>query len=225
MVRYQIMIGIHDATLSQKLQMDTDLTLAKATKMVCENEATKKQQRTIRHEESAELNAVRGRKQNWHHKNTYNQRPPQTPPTIPPLCTRCGQSAYTRNQCPAKDQTCHRCNKKGHFKKMCKTTRAAITEVKVEPEDDFLGTIHVDATDTENKENYWMTAIHLNEQIVNFKIDTGADVTVISQSDYDEERDDPPTPSTKRLSGPSQEALHICGQFTGQFKRNATQTV
>jgi len=62
MVRDWIVVGIHDATLSQKLQMDANLTLEKATKMAHESEAIKKQQRTIRHEESAELNAVRGQK-------------------------------------------------------------------------------------------------------------------------------------------------------------------
>jgi len=71
--------------------------------------------------------------------------------------------AHTRNQCLAKDQTCHRCNKKVHFKKMCKTTRTAIGEVEIEPEDDFLRTIHVDATDKDNKENHWITTINLNE--------------------------------------------------------------
>ena len=46
---------------------------------------------------------------------------------------------------------------------MCKTTRTAIGEVEIEPEDDFLRTIHVDATDKDNKENHWITTINLNE--------------------------------------------------------------
>ena len=45
MVRDRIVVGIRDASLSQKLQMDPELTLEKATKMVRESEAIKKQQR------------------------------------------------------------------------------------------------------------------------------------------------------------------------------------
>jgi len=41
-----------------------------------------------------------------------------------------------------------------------------------------------------------------------FQIDTGADVTVISEANYR-------WSCNKQLSGPSQEALDVCGQFTG----------
>ena len=114
MIRDRIVVGIRDSSLSQKLQMEADLTLEKATKMVRESEAIKKQQKTIREklEDAAELDAIRkGRGKSWHHKSRQNQRPQQIPPTKPSVCTRCGQSAHGRLQCPAKDQICHRCNK------------------------------------------------------------------------------------------------------------------
>ena len=47
MVRYRIVVGIQDAKLSQKLQMDPDLILEKATKLVRESEAIKQQQTAI----------------------------------------------------------------------------------------------------------------------------------------------------------------------------------
>jgi len=175
-------VGIHDAALSQELQMDADLALEKETTLVHESEAIKKQQRTIRHTESAELNAVRGVNKTGttkihiikvHHKHLLPSH--HSVPGVASL------HIATRNQCPAKDQTCHRCNKKGHFNKMCKTTGNAIRKVETEPKDDSLGTIHIDTTDTDNKENYWMTSINLNKQIVNFKIDTGADVTYLTK--------------------------------------------
>ena len=62
MVQNWIIVGIHDAVLSQKLQMDPDLTLEKATKLVRKSEAVNKQQKT---EEAVELNLVKGPGKNW----------------------------------------------------------------------------------------------------------------------------------------------------------------
>ena len=222
MVRDRIVVGIRDVSLSQKLQMDPELTLEKATKMVRESEAIKQQQKTLRSEEGVELNLVKGRSKSWHQKSKQNRRLPQTAPVKPPVCNRCGQPAHGRMQCPAKDQTCHKCNRTGHFKKMCKT-KTVIREVQTEQED-FLGAIHVDTADTDHRDNPWTAAIDLNERELTFKIDTGADVTVISHSDYSEESDGPLSPPSKRLSDPSQEALDVCGQFNGQLKRNTLQT-
>ena len=136
MVRDRIVVGIRDVSLSQKLQMDPELTLEKATKMVRESEAIKQQQKTLRSEEGVELNLVKGRSKSWHQKSKQNRRLPQTAPVKPPVCNRCGQPAHGRMQCPAKDQTCHKCNRTGHFKKMCKT-KTVIREVQTEQEDFF----------------------------------------------------------------------------------------
>ena len=226
MVRDRIVVGIQDLSLSQKLQMEASLTLEQATKMVCESEAIKKQQKTIRDkpEYAAELDSIhqKQRNKNWHHKSKQPQRPPHALPTKPLICTRCGQSAHGRMQCPAKDQSCLRCHKSGHFKKMCRT-KHVVREVNTEQKD-FLGAIHVDTADIDHKEKPWTAAIELNERMLTFKIDTGADVTVISQSDYNEEKDGPLSPPSKQLTGPSHEALDVRGQFSGQFQRNTLQT-
>ena len=47
MVRDRIVVGIRDAKLSQKLQIDAELNLEKATKLVRESEAIKLQQTTL----------------------------------------------------------------------------------------------------------------------------------------------------------------------------------
>ena len=105
---------------------------------------------------------------------------------------------------------------------MCRT-KNVVSEVKIEQED-FLGAIHVDTTDADHKNNPWITAIELNERRLTFKIDMGADVTVISQSDYNKEKDGPLLPPSKQLTGPSHDTLDVCGQFTGQLQRNTLQT-
>ena len=72
-------------------------------------------------------------------------------------------------------------------------------------QEDFLEAIHVVTADTDHRsgENPWTAAIGLNERELTFKIDTGANVTIISHSDYNEEKDGPLSPPGKCLRGPS----------------------
>ena len=106
---------------------------------------------------------------------------------------------------------------------MCRS-KGIVSEVKTDQEE-FLGAIHIDTADTDHKEKPWTTTLELNERTLTFKIDTGADVTVISQSDYNAEKDGPLSPPSKQLTGPSHEALDVCGQFTAQLQRNTMQTM
>ena len=55
-------------------------------------------------------------------------------------------------------------------------------------------------------------------------MDTGVDVTVIPESDYQLERDGQLKPSSRVLSGPTQETLKVQGQFSGRPTRNGIET-
>ena len=107
----------------------------------------------------------------------------------PQKCSRCGKSTpHGRQQYPADQATCHRCHKKGHFKRCCKT-KGGINEVKQDGDigltgdsgDEFLGTVNAD-TVSANKP--WTAVLQLNNRTIEFKVDTGADVTVIPESGY-----------------------------------------
>ena len=50
------------------------------------------------------------------------------------------------------------------------------------------------------------------------------DTTVIPESDYQLERDGQLKPSSRVLSGPTQETLKVHGQFSGRLTRNGTET-
>ena len=87
-----------------------------------------------------------------------------------------------------------------------------------------MGAIHADSEAIDAVHNPWVTSVNLNKRAFTFKIDTGADVTVISDADYNKETDGPLSTCNKQLSGPSREALDVCGQFTRQLQRNSTST-
>ncbi|KAK3107078.1 hypothetical protein FSP39_006562 [Pinctada imbricata] len=186
MIRDRIVVGLRDRKLSEKLQMDEKLTLDKAVKLVRQSAAVKEQQVVVRQEFNQAswiaLDAVRAprRYQKFQRGNRYGNFKPQQTQQVKPksnndICERCGNSPYSRNRCPAADAQCMKCGRTGHFAKMCRNK--AIRELKSSPypEDAFLGAID---TDTENG---WMVDLSINGVSVRFKIDTGADVTVIPE--------------------------------------------
>ena len=63
----------------------------------------------------------------------------------------------------------------------------------------------------------------MNGAEVEFKVDTGADVTVIPERMYNPTRDRKLQPSTLPLSGPTGETLRVHGQFSGNPLRHASR--
>ena len=60
----------------------------------------------------------------------------------------------------------------------------------------------------------------INDCAVEFKIDTGAYVTVIPRTEYQKKRDGPLRASDRMLTGAGQQQLHVQGKFTAHLKRN-----
>ena len=45
-------------------------------------------------------------------------------------CSRCGNESHPVRECPAKNATCFKCNKKGHYGNRCRTSSAKVHEVQ-----------------------------------------------------------------------------------------------
>ena len=117
-----------------------------------------------------------------------------------------------RQNCPAKAAICHKCSKKGHWASVCKSSQSV---GEIEEDYTFLGAIG-----TERNGYIWSVYLTLNNSVVHFKIDTGADVIVIPESVYKNLK---PTPtlirSSKTLFGPAQTTLPVLVCFIGVVKR------
>ena len=225
LIRDRIVVGIKDSKLSEKLQMEPDLTLELAVTLARQSESVKKQQAVVRGTMTAvpvEAVSTRSCNRAWSQKpqtSTTNGAPPGNH-----KCTRCGKSPpHKRAQCPANEVLCHKCGKKGHYKHCCKS-KVTIKEVTQDSgEETFLGTVTA-VTDAVGTHSPWMVDVKLNSQNFEFKVDTGADVTVIPESVYSRERDGELQPSSLPLNGPTDEALDVCGQFSGLLTRNGIES-
>ena len=220
MIRDQIVIGIRDGRLAEKLQLDAALTLDKAVTEARQSEAVKKQQSTVREGSAGQPAGVSEvRRQHGYKPKHYGE---QVKPSA--SCPRCGKSPiHPKQKCPAREATCNNCHKKGHYQAVCRNKKPAkVRSVQHDEDKDdvFMGTIQSNVDSAKARE-IWMTKVTINgHREIEFKVDTGADVTVIPPSFYNAEQDGKLSSSTRTLTGPGQQTLEVIGQFSANLKRS-----
>ena len=137
-------------------------------------------------------------------------------------CTRCGKGKHSRDKCPARDVACYKCHQRGgHYGSMRLSKRAADTEElqehptwpiggsdEEEEDNNFLGAV------TTQQQTQWLTQFSVNDLPVTFKIDTGAEVSAISEATFNQLCNVTIRKTTKRLYGPAMSPLTVLGQFT-----------
>ncbi|UYV77109.1 hypothetical protein LAZ67_14003339 [Cordylochernes scorpioides] len=176
LIRDRIVVGVRDRALSERMQLDTDLTLVKATLMAKQLESVKEQQSSLYQQDSVDQikkmpNHIKEKKR---HEPKIRQFKSNQLEGSPHGCTRCGNSNnHDWKSCPAMNSYCSKCKKKGHYAKVCRSE--AINEIKSEIA--FLGSV-------EDNSKKWIVPIKVNNRQINFKIDTGADVNVLPLQNY-----------------------------------------
>ena len=222
MIRDRIVVGIKDSTLSQRLQMDADLTLEKAKTTVRQREAVKEHSSLLGSTLKIEKSVDYVQRQ---HK-AVGKRPmhPTSKPAgkqQPAACSRCGRNPHPRQQCPAREAQCNKCKKKGHFAACCRTKSAAEvtqTPLVLDHEDvAYLNTID------SGEDNIWTCHIRVNNQDVAFKVDTGAEVTIVSEDTYKSLGLDQLRPPTKMLHGPDNRPLDVAGEVVVRLAHKETE--
>ncbi|KAL2104369.1 hypothetical protein ACEWY4_001237 [Coilia grayii] len=139
-------------------------------------------------------------------------------------CGRCGKGPpHSLNNCAARDAECRKCLKRGHFAAVCRSGRVGAVLEGEEDDTLFLG-----AVSAGKKPETWKKTLKVNGQDITFKLDTGAEATVIPDSAYSEGWHGPLTKASIPLCGPSSEPLKVRGQFNGVMRykdRTTTQPV
>ena len=227
MVRDRFVMGIHDPSVKQKLQLISDLSLDKAVTIARQNEQVLSQMRAQQQSARVVSEASTRSTGRYAKHPTTRQRAPPPPHQRPQTtghstkCDRCGYSAHaTDRRCPAAGQKCNTCNRRGHFAAVCKAARqthAAASEVCDDrPSGSFLGTV-----DCTTSNNAWYVTLPVWRNRLRFKIDTGADVTVISEETWRAMSDKPAlTPTSVNLNSAGGE-LKAVGEFsaTARYKQ------
>ena len=139
MIRDRLVVGLRDAKLSEKLQLDADLTLEIALTKARQSEAVHQQQAFLRGKEDevpvASVN--RGKRRVGGQTGKTAKKGGKTGGKTPgENCPRCGKTpSHARQQCPARDVKRNSCGKIGHYSRVCRSSEG-VKEVKSESMDE-----------------------------------------------------------------------------------------
>ena len=110
-----------------------------------------------------------------------------------------------------------KCSKKGHYGSQCYSkTKSEMSQV-------YLDSAFLNAM-SHHQETSWNTTVRLGKQDITFKMDTGAEVTAISDKCFQQLEGYQLSKPEKSLYGPSRRPLPVVGQFTGAFAHKAKST-
>ena len=71
----------------------------------------------------------------------------------------------------------------------------------------------------------WLINVQLNNRDLEFKVDTGAHVTVLPEENYQPGRDGALETTTRKLSGLVGNELKVLGKISGYIKRGGEHTI
>ena len=91
-------------------------------------------------------------------------------------CGKCERS-HAWGSFPAFGKKCYKCQKNNHFGKMCRNKQIQEVEGIASSKNYFIGSVGAEIPP-------WTTGIEILGTIVQFKIDTGADVNIINQETW-----------------------------------------
>ena len=200
-IRDRIVLGVLDQDLSEKLQLKENLTLKIAITIARQHETVKKElaeQRgfsAVDRLKSYKASETPKREKHWLKEKSRSANK---------TCSRCGL-VHRGTLCPAVGKQCANCGKLSHFARVCRgkkrkgkrtdeigqTSLALGTESETESSDresdddsedgsvcvHFIGAVNSDVPP-------WRTQLNIAGKQIDFKIDTGADVNVISRKTW-----------------------------------------
>jgi len=200
LIRDRLVVGIRDESLSERLQIESKLTLEQAKRFIRQREAIHQQQSILKGKndsqtETLEPMYVNKGKNAPGNSSQVTQRQPL--PVQPRHCRRCGKTSHPRQMCPANNATCFRCNRKGHFSSQClsktvgELTALSYKQAESETNDDpYSDTVYLSAdtvyldTVSNAAANQWNVTVLVGSNPVKFKVDTGAEVTALSEETF-----------------------------------------
>lgn len=231
MIRDRIVIGIIDDRVREKLLEKKTLTLQEALETCRAHEASRIQSKTIA--THAEAKVVENSASSVDTVSRGDRKPlasrkgSRYPKRQEQKCYRCGKRPHARkDECPATRVECHRCKKVGHYASVCRSSLHTLEDRYEEEYDsndykaDMGVVISVDSLSVEP----WRIPIEMEGHTQLFKIDTGADVSVIPEKMVPKAKR-PVQKTRKRLFAAGGLEIKVTGKFSTKMKYNGKTSV
>lgn len=168
MVRDRIVLGINDKQLQEKLLTFEELPLDKCVNLCRSHEITKSQVKIL--QEGAKEISIDAVKKRFGQKNDAKEMEKEEY-----WCRRCRRK-HEFKKCPAYGKQCENCGELNHFKIACRVNGAKTEEVQVVQ--DEVGEFFVGSSEE------WTVNVEIGDMKIDFKIDTGAEVSILKKEDF-----------------------------------------
>lgn len=212
LIRDRIIVGIRDIKLSNDLQLDQDITLTKVLAKVRQAEEIERQQKYVRPTTSSEqIDSVQ-------HKSKYPLKIKENI-AYPTSCGRCGKTpSHPFYKCPAKSSTCTKCTRRGHWAQKCRN-KLTLNEIddenqmeqaELNQEKNYLGSI---SDEDDIYKDQWKVVLRIQDVNMNFKIDSGADVSAIGTKHLKMLNNISLDNTKSNLRGAAKSQLNVKGKF------------
>lgn len=224
MLRDAIVLHSQHTRVQEKcLEEGNGLTLARALEIGRNYELSLANMKTINEEDSS-VKFVKGRKKprckayekpqsKYPKKKSSNNQSEQ--------CPRCGYDMHPKSSCPARNEKCAKCKKKGHFARVCRRVHMVQdleeedeTELESESEsetDDETDTYHVNMVKCDKDKDEWWETVMINGHPTSAQIDTGSAQSLISYDLYKKLQCGPLKKSDRKFQSYTQHKINVYG--------------
>ena len=191
----QIVLHGKSSHLRKQALRDNKLTLQQLLLLGRQDEMSRLQAADIEGKETENVHYFQKKKS----MNTRNASQASSRKT----CNNCGgEWPHQNGMCPAKGQTCRKCHKLNHFARKCRSKEKHPTRTPQTTDVRPLDVTENNSSDSEMENCYAIETkpklskpqinIRVNGHVINFLIDTGSSINVISKTIYDQKLKDIP---------------------------------
>lgn len=199
MIRDQIVFGVKDHKVRERLLRETDLTLADAVKICQASELALQHAKTFSDgtrdmtQDGATVAVV---SKLMDKRSTVGGKEEKDSNKF--KCKRCG-TVHSPRKCPAFGKICNKCKGQNHFAKQCfsKPKQDEMGHVRAVEESSLCDTFFVGMVMEEEKksaaptyadinvvaQDKWTVPLQVNGAMINFKLDTGAKANLVNEQD------------------------------------------
>ena len=177
-LRDRFVCGLRNVAIQKKLLTEKNLTWDTALEIAQAMEIVAKQTEQIKNEATREPEAIQ--------VNKVAQQPERY------SCFWCGKGGHAARTCYFKDKQCHKCHNTGHIARMCPKEKMSkerknkginVVDEETESEDQDCGLFDIQVVNGHTPDKI-MVNVNIEGIQLGMELDTGAAVSVISESTY-----------------------------------------
>lgn len=228
MLRDRLVCGVEDPPIQRRLLAEEKLTFEKAAGVALAMETAAHNAETLRSAAGKVGDATLQTSPSSVHQ--VQAAASAQAPSKSGSCYRCGQTSHMAAQCKFKEAKCYQCGKMGHIKRACRQRMMSSEQGKVKhlqeistPPEEYEYLFQVGG-DTKCKP--FEIEVEVEGQPLKMEIDTGASVSVVSQTVYrellHEKRLEKTTVQLKTYGG---ESLKVLGEISVKVRQGGKEAL